>query len=79
MGVVIAARAGYNVYGLPGVLQTLEARNPGDSQVALLFKTHPAPRARLEALERVMVPPLDDYAAQPALEGRFQQVLGNGR
>lgn len=75
MGVVIAARAGYNVYGLAEVLQALEARNPGDSQVALMFKTHPAPRARLDALEKVMVPALDRYAGQPSIEARFKQVV----
>lgn len=79
MGVVIAARAGYNVYGLVEVLQVLEAANPSDSQVALLFKTHPAPRARLDALETVMVPALDRYADLPALEARFRQSARNSR
>jgi predicted Zn-dependent protease len=79
MGVVIAARAGYNAYGLPEVLQTLEAMNPEGSQVALMFKTHPAPRARLDALEKAMVPALDGYAQQPDLEQRFRQALRGGR
>lgn len=79
MGVVIAARAGYNVYGLPEVLQALEAINPGDSHAALMFRTHPAPRDRLDALDKVMVPELDRYAAQPELAGRFQKVVRNRR
>ena len=79
MGVVIAARAGYNVYGLVEVLQELEAASPSDSQMALLFKTHPAPRARLDALEKAMVPALDRYAEQPGLEARFRQSARNGR
>lgn len=79
MGVVIAARAGYNVYGLPEVLQALEAMNPGDGSVALMFKTHPAPRARLDALDQAMVPALDRYAAQPELAGRFQKAVRNRR
>jgi predicted Zn-dependent protease len=70
LGVVIAARAGYDAYGLPSVLQTLQAMNPEDSGVALMFKTHPAPAERLDALEK-MQPTLDAYAAQPQLVDRF--------
>ena len=71
LGVVIAARAGYDAYGLPAVLQTLETINPQDSSLALMFKTHPAPAERLEALEQAMQPTLDRYAAQPDLAARF--------
>ena len=74
LGVVIAARAGYDAYGLPAVLQTLEAMNPQDSGLALMFKTHPAPAERLDALEKTMRPTLDLYAAQPDLEARFAAV-----
>ena len=70
LGVVIAARGGYDAYGLPSVLQTLQAMNPQDSGVALMFKTHPAPAERLDALER-MQPTLDAYAGQPQLTERF--------
>ena len=48
LGVVIAARAGYDAYGLPAVLQTLQAMNAQDSALALMFKTHPAPGERLD-------------------------------
>ncbi|OGA69376.1 MAG: peptidase M48 [Betaproteobacteria bacterium RIFCSPLOWO2_12_FULL_68_20] len=71
LGVVIAARAGYDAYGLPAVLQTLQAMNPEDSALALMFKTHPAPAERLESLEQKMQPTLDAYAAQPSLAERF--------
>jgi predicted Zn-dependent protease len=71
LGVVIAARAGYDAYGLPAVLQTLETIDPQDSSLALMFKTHPAPAERLEALEQTMQPTLDRYAAQPDLAARF--------
>lgn len=70
LGVVIAARGGYDPYGLPAVLQTLQAVNPSDSAVALMFKTHPAPGERLQALEPRM-PSLDAYASQPQLRERF--------
>jgi predicted Zn-dependent protease len=70
LGVAIAARGGYDAYGLPSVLQTLQAMNPQDSGLALMFKTHPAPGERLDALEKVQAL-LDAYAAQPQLAERF--------
>ena len=71
LGVVIAARAGYDSYGLPSVLQTLQAMNAQDSALALMFKTHPAPAERLSALAEKMQPTLDAYASQPQLAERF--------
>jgi predicted Zn-dependent protease len=70
-GVVIAARAGYDSYGLPSVLQTLQAMNAQDSTLALMFKTHPTPGERLGALSDRMQPVLDAYASQPGLPERF--------
>ena len=70
LGVVIAARGGYDPYGLPTVLQVLQRMNPEDSGLALMFKTHPAPGERLDALGR-METILEGYAAQPRLEERF--------
>jgi predicted Zn-dependent protease len=74
LGVVIAARGGYDPYGLPAVLQTLQSANPSDSAVALMFKTHPAPGERLQALEPRMQA-LDGYATQPQLRERFVAEL----
>jgi len=74
LGVVIAARAGYDPYGLPAVLQTLQAMNPEDSGLALMFKTHPKPAERLEAIEK-QSPLLDAYAGQLQLEDRFSSTL----
>ena len=70
LGVVIAARGGYDPYGLPMVIQTLQAMNPEDSGIALMFKTHPAPGERLGALE-AMQSMLDAHAAQPQVAERF--------
>jgi len=75
LGVVIAARAGYDAYGLPSVLQTLQAMNPADSSLALMFKTHPAPAERLTALES-MQPVMDATAGRPQLAARFNGALG---
>ncbi len=70
LGVVIAARGGYDAYGLPAVLQTLQAMNANDSALALMFKTHPSPAERLDALGRMQAT-LDAYSAQPQLRERF--------
>ena len=75
MGVVIAARAGYDPYGLPAVLQMLQSMNPQDSGLSLLFATHPAPNARLDALERVTGARLDRLAGQPQVTERFARTL----
>lgn len=71
LGVVIAARGGYDSYGLPAVLQTLQAMNAQDSALAMMFKTHPSPTDRLGMLSERMQPVLDQYASQPQLPERF--------
>lgn len=79
MGVVIAARGGYDPYGLPAVLQTLQAINPGDSDVALMFKTHPAMADRLSRLDLEMAGNFDQFENQPDLAPRFMRTLGAGK
>lgn len=76
MGVVIAARAGYDPYGLPAVLQTLDSMSPQDSSLALMFKTHPAPRQRIDLLDAAMGSNLDRYAKQSAVADRFEKIVG---
>ncbi|HYC13457.1 MAG TPA: M48 family metalloprotease [Stellaceae bacterium] len=75
MGVVIAARAGYDPYGLPSVVQMLQASNPKDSDLALMFETHPDPGARLDALDRAMGARLDKFAKQPQVAERYAAVM----
>ncbi|MBL4622554.1 MAG: M48 family metalloprotease [Immundisolibacteraceae bacterium] len=70
LGVVIAARGGYDPYGLPSVLQTLEASQGNDAAFSLLFKTHPTPAKRLAAL----LPPMQriaNLAGSTDLNGDF--------
>jgi len=50
VGVVLAARAGYDPYGLPAVLTTLATADPNDNFLSLLYKTHPLPQVRLDKL-----------------------------
>ncbi len=79
MGVVIAARAGYDPYGLPAVLQTLQSLNPSDSHLALMFKTHPAVGDRLDLLDKEMSGHFANLDNQPDLAQRFFQSLGAGK
>ncbi|OIR04185.1 beta-barrel assembly-enhancing protease precursor [mine drainage metagenome] len=79
MGVVIAARGGYDPYGLPAVLQTLQSINPSDSSVALMFKTHPALADRLSLLDKEMTGQFGKFDNQPDLAPRFFQALGAGK
>jgi predicted Zn-dependent protease len=71
MGVVIAARAGYDPYGLPAVLTTLASADPKDNYLTLLYKTHPLPQARLDQLAPGLAA-LDSIKA-PQNATRFQQ------
>ena len=75
LGIVIAARAGYDAYGLPTVLQTLQAMSAQDSAIALMFKTHPAPGERLDAIGEKMQPVLDAYSGQAQLADRFVRQI----
>ena len=74
MAVIIAARSGYDPYGLVAVLQML-AQEKGSNDGASVFSTHPAPAERLADLEKVM-PAVDRYATQPQVEGRFRKMIG---
>jgi predicted Zn-dependent protease len=75
LGAVIAARGGYDPYGLVAALQMLAALKPDQTGVSIMFSTHPAPADRIAELEKYY-PALDAYAGQPQLAGRFRQVVG---
>jgi predicted Zn-dependent protease len=76
IGVVLAARAGYDPYGLPAVLQTLDSfSGSDDGRMALLFKTHPRPADRLDVLGRRMGSRLDYLTTTRDGEERFRRVV----
>lgn len=75
VGAVLAARAGYDPYGLAQVLQTLDSVNPGSSQFALLFKTHPKPADRLAQLDQALGAQFEALGERPALPERFAKVV----
>ena len=63
VGIVFAARAGYDPWGLPDVLQDMAGLPAKDSRISLLYKTHPHPADRLAALGE-------------AVDGRLDAVRG---
>lgn len=73
LGIVLAARAGYDPWGLPDVLQDLAGLPPKDSRTSLLFKTHPLPADRLAALGEAVGSRLDDVRGKD-VAGRFYRI-----
>ena len=71
MGVVLAARAGYEPFGLPAVLQEISAASADSSSVALLFKTHPHPDERLARLGDAMGANFDKLKNSKSLKERL--------
>ncbi|MBI5695471.1 MAG: M48 family metalloprotease [Nitrospirae bacterium] len=59
MGVVLSARAGYDQYALPEVLQKMGHYAADNDSVKLLFKTHPHPDDRISHLDASMADRLD--------------------
>jgi predicted Zn-dependent protease len=66
-GVTLSARAGFDPYGLPGVLQQLRAQAPDNPLFALSLATHPPAQQRLDALEQAMGHRLDALAGKPSV------------
>ena len=69
IGVILAARAGYDPYAFADVLQKLAVRGQDDQALVLLFKTHPAPGERLTHLGDALTPRLTQLpaGASPAI------------
>jgi predicted Zn-dependent protease len=76
VGVVLAARAGYDPYGLPAALHTLQSITSDSSSLQLMLETHPKPNDRLAQLDQIMGKDFDRYDNLPALQGRFEKILG---
>ncbi len=71
IGVVYAARAGYDPYALFDVLTTLDSIKADSPTMALLLSTHPPFSERLEKLDSATEGHLDAYATQPVLQDRL--------
>lgn len=74
MGVVVAARGGYDPYGLPAMLMTLYERGEGDENLAFLFGTHPPTVDRLEQLDREMQGRMDRFSGGAGQTERFLRM-----
>jgi beta-barrel assembly-enhancing protease len=72
-GVVLAARAGYDPFGLPEVLQRIGHGSKNDSRTALLYKTHPLPEDRLNRLADATGDRLDNVTGKQLSE-RFYRL-----
>ena len=75
MGVVLAARAGYDPYGLPAMLQSLQAISQNDEGLKLLLETHPSFNDRLNLLDRAMAKNFERFDKQPNLQARFERMM----
>lgn len=63
VGVILAARAGYNAFGLAEVLHKLNSRGASDPSVVDLFGSHPGPTDRLGRLGDLLTPRLPKLPA----------------
>ncbi len=73
VGIVFAARAGYDPWGLPTVLQDMASLPAKDNRTSLLYKTHPHPADRLAALGEAVEGRLDGVQGKD-LANRFYKI-----
>lgn len=75
MGVVLATRGGYQPFGLPEVLTTIQAMGTDPNVMGLLLSTHPPTGERLSRLNQLMGSRFDAFRSRPQEAGRFQTIL----
>jgi beta-barrel assembly-enhancing protease len=73
LAVVLAARAGYDPFGLPSVLQDMGHVAGNDDRIRLLFKTHPHPDDRLAELGETLGHRFDGIKGL-TMENRFYRL-----
>ena len=74
MGVVVAARSGYDPYGLPAMLMTLHSRGESHQNLTFLLSTHPPTDDRLGRLDQEMAGQMDRYSGAAGQTKRFQEI-----
>ena len=74
LGIVIAARGGYDPGGLGGVLFTLDAMSPHSPDYELMHSTHPSTRDRISEIERAMEGGLEQYSRSLDEHDRFTNI-----
>ena len=75
MGVVLAARAGYDPYAFMSVLLLLDSMNKEDGALAQFLATHPSPAKRLENLDRLMKDRMDKHEDLLQGDKRFVKTI----
>lgn len=75
MGMILAARAGYDPFGLVAALQILQDVSKDQDGLSVLFSTHPDTLSRLEALDKVLGQSMAMYATQATLQDRFYTMI----
>lgn len=73
LGIYYATKSGYDTYGLPAVLDRLNAAGDSDA-VSLLYKTHPLPSERLAALDAALGTQYDAVKPGLTLESRLVKL-----
>jgi predicted Zn-dependent protease len=73
LGVYYATKAGYDTYGLPAVLDRLNAEGNTDA-VSMLYQTHPLPAARNDALNAALGTRYDKLVPGLTLENRLVKL-----
>jgi predicted Zn-dependent protease len=77
-GVALAARAGFDPYGLVAVLQQLRTATPDNPVFTLTLGTHPPPQVRLDQLEVAMGQRLDGFVVKaPVTIAQRLSKVGN--
>jgi len=74
LGVVIAARAGYDPFALLNALTTVDSLDPHNPNLTLMFSPHPPTSERLARLDQAMEGKLDKYASQSTDSDRFLKI-----
>lgn len=74
IGVVFAARAGYDAWGLPTVLQDMATINTKDNRLGLLYKTHPTAADRLSNLGDAVGDRFDTLSPGKDFADRFYRI-----
>ena len=80
-GVALAARAGFDPYGLVAVLQQLRTAAPADPAFLLALSTHPPAQVRMDQIELAMGNRLDALTGKPAVSvaQRMEQLAAAER
>ena len=73
LGMLISARGGYDPYAYLEVLHKMDKFSSDDSQLALLFKTHPKPAERLTNLDSLIQGSVLNAADNKLLANRFMK------